>query len=212
MKITDTSPGDQYVNCVDVWGIRASSACFAWQSLHWSAWDPITYNWWMFPLNNTRFKISTFKTIPTILKVKHNIAYNTVIPRIQHRSKFARTTGTLLIFLNLSDTRVLVYQVFFSCADRKLFKANLNPPGIHRSPVFLPTKASDAELWCFLWSFRLNKRLSNQSIRRWLETPSRSLWRHYNALIILSSADPDNGRSTLYGFVTTLQGVIGGNR
>ena len=35
------------------------------------------------------------------------------------------------------------------------------------------TKASEAEL-C------LNKRLSKQSRRRWLETPSRSLWRHCN--------------------------------
>ena len=28
-----------------------------------------------------------------------------------------------------------------------------------------------------------NKRLSKQSIRRWFEMPSRSLWRHYNGLI-----------------------------
>ena len=41
------------------------------------------------------------------------------------------------------------------------------------------TKASDAELWCFLWS-RLNKRLSKQSWDWWVETPSRSLWRHCN--------------------------------
>ena len=33
------------------------------------------------------------------------------------------------------------------------------------------TKASDAELWCFLGSLR----------RWWFETPSRSLWRHCNA-------------------------------
>ena len=47
------------------------------------------------------------------------------------------------------------------------------------SPVIPPTKASDAELWCFLWSV-LNKRLSKQSRRRWFDTPSRSLWRHRN--------------------------------
>ena len=40
------------------------------------------------------------------------------------------------------------------------------------------TKASDSELWYFL---RLNKWLSKQSIRRWFETPSCSLWwRHCN--------------------------------
>ena len=38
------------------------------------------------------------------------------------------------------------------------------------------TKASDAELWCFLWS--VSKRLSKQPWDWWFETPSRSLWRH----------------------------------
>ena len=41
------------------------------------------------------------------------------------------------------------------------------------------TKASDAELWCFL-DLRLNKRLSKQPMLRWSKTPSRSLWRHCN--------------------------------
>ena len=36
-----------------------------------------------------------------------------------------------------------------------------------------------AELWCFLWSVP-EKRLSKQSRRRWIETPSCSLWRHCN--------------------------------
>ena len=39
------------------------------------------------------------------------------------------------------------------------------------------TKASDAELWCFLWP-RLTKWLSKQSRRRWFEIQSHSLWRH----------------------------------
>ena len=41
------------------------------------------------------------------------------------------------------------------------------------------TKASNTELWCFLY-LRLNKRLSKQSRRWWFETPSRPLWRHCN--------------------------------
>ena len=41
------------------------------------------------------------------------------------------------------------------------------------------TKASDAELWCFL-DLRLNKRLSKQWWGWWFETPSRPLWRHCN--------------------------------
>ena len=41
------------------------------------------------------------------------------------------------------------------------------------------TKASDAEPWCFFYLL-LNKCLSKQSIRRWYESPSCSLWRHRN--------------------------------
>ena len=41
-----------------------------------------------------------------------------------------------------------------------------------------PTKASDAELWCFFFDFALNKRLSKQSWSWWFETPSRLSWRH----------------------------------
>ena len=40
-------------------------------------------------------------------------------------------------------------------------------------------KASDAELWCFLWSTP-EQMLSKQSRRRWFKTPSCSLWHHCN--------------------------------
>ena len=44
------------------------------------------------------------------------------------------------------------------------------------------TKASDAELWCFLWS--VPEQTVEQKMRRCrFETPSRSLWRRYNCRI-----------------------------
>ena len=43
------------------------------------------------------------------------------------------------------------------------------------------TKASDAELSCFLWS-ALNKRLSKQWQGWWFETPSCPLWLHCNGV------------------------------
>ena len=46
------------------------------------------------------------------------------------------------------------------------------------------TKASDTELWCFLWSAPLNRRLSKQSWGWWFEMPLHSLWRHCNGHII----------------------------
>ena len=42
------------------------------------------------------------------------------------------------------------------------------------------TLASDAEIWCFLWSAP-EQTVHQTSRRRWFETPSRSLWRHSNA-------------------------------
>ena len=46
------------------------------------------------------------------------------------------------------------------------------------------TKASDAELWCFLWFCALNKLLSKQSWGWWFETPLCSLWGHCNVYVL----------------------------
>ena len=54
--------------------------------------------------------------------------------------------------------------------------------GIHRSPMNSPHKASDAELWCFLW-FGPGQTVEKGSRRRWFETTSRSLWRHCRTLM-----------------------------
>ena len=48
------------------------------------------------------------------------------------------------------------------------------------------TTASDAELWCF-FDLCLSKRLSNQSRRRWYETPPRALWCHCNEATFYST-------------------------
>ena len=46
-------------------------------------------------------------------------------------------------------------------------------------------KASDAELWCFLWSAP-DKLLGKQSWGWWFETVSSSLWRHCNVVCVQS--------------------------
>ena len=43
----------------------------------------------------------------------------------------------------------------------------------------LLTKASDAELWCFLWS--TPEKIIKQSRRRWFETPLHLIWRRCSA-------------------------------
>ena len=66
--------------------------------------------------------------------------------------------------------------------------------------------------------WRLNKRLSKQSRRRWFETPSRSLWRHCN---VVPNSDPmiraaagsyGVQRVTLVQFLMCETGQIGGFR
>ena len=52
-----------------------------------------------------------------------------------------------------------------------------NSPFIVEFPA---QKASDAELWCFYFDLHMNKLLAKQSWGWWFETPSVSLWRHYN--------------------------------
>ena len=59
--------------------------------------------------------------------------------------------------------------------------------GIHRSPVNSPHKSQ----WCGALMFSLicvlNKRLGKQSWGWWFETPSRPLWRHFNAHLLYIS-------------------------
>ena len=51
------------------------------------------------------------------------------------------------------------------------------------------------------FDLRLNKRLSKQSIRQWIETQSRPLWRHGNVLAVSSDS-----------FTLLLQGCFIGDR
>ena len=50
--------------------------------------------------------------------------------------------------------------------------------GTHRLPVDSPHKGQWRRTLILFFYLRLNKCLSKQSIRRWFETPSHSLWRH----------------------------------
>ena len=48
------------------------------------------------------------------------------------------------------------------------------------SVVNSPHKGQERGALNIFFYLRMNKRLSKQSRRRWLETPSHSLWRHYD--------------------------------
>ena len=55
--------------------------------------------------------------------------------------------------------------------------------GIHRSPLNSPHKGQWRGTLMFFFNLRLDKWLSKQPRRHWLETPSRSLWRHCNVIV-----------------------------
>ena len=70
-------------------------------------------------------------------------------------------------------------------SNGNIFRVTGHLCGEFTGPWWIPrTKASDEELWCFLWSAS-HKRLSKQSPGWWFETPSRPLWRHCNELAYL---------------------------
>ena len=73
------------------------------------------------------------------------------------------------------------YWIMITSSNGNIFRVTGHLCGEFTGHRWIPrTKASDAELWCFLWSAP-NKRLSKQSWGWWFETPSWSLWRQCDA-------------------------------
>ena len=56
--------------------------------------------------------------------------------------------------------------------------------GIHRWPVNSPHKGQWRRALMFSFICALNKRMSKQLLGWWFETPSRSLWRHCNVVVV----------------------------
>ena len=70
------------------------------------------------------------------------------------------------------------YMVTSSNGNR--FRVNSPLWGQSTGHMWIPlAKASDAELWYFLWS-ALEQKFGQTMRRRWFEKPSRSLWRQCN--------------------------------
>ena len=72
------------------------------------------------------------------------------------------------------------YWNMMASSNGNIFRVSGPLCGEFTGPRWIPrTKASEAELWCFL-GLRLNKRLSKQSWCWWFETLPRPLWRQRN--------------------------------
>ena len=62
----------------------------------------------------------------------------------------------------------------------------------------LPAQRPVTQSFDVFFDLRLNKRLSKQMWGWWLETPSRSLWRHYNVVQVDSRVQNHKATSTVY--------------
>ena len=86
----------------------------------------------------------------------------------------------VLLAYTITTIPVVGDRNMMTSSNGNIFRVTGHLCGEFTGPRRIPhTKASDAELWCFL-SSALNKRLSKQWWSWWFETLSRPLWRHYN--------------------------------
>ena len=98
------------------------------------------------------------------------------------------------LILSYYDTDFKIYDIYIennmytvhSCCACMMTSSNRNifrvTGPLWGEPTVTPlTRASDAGLWCFLWS--APEQIVEQTIEcRWSQTPWWSLWRHYNGI------------------------------
>ena len=143
-------------------------------------------------LNYECFQISKFwlfiLTTPLLLTEKHRVIISTL------DSNRYLLLNKSMIYRDVYQVHAVLFAFFRICItsyDTMMKSSNGNifcctgplwreSTGDRRIRL---TKASDAELRCFFY-LRLNKCLSKQSRHRWFETPSCSLWRHYQRHVI----------------------------
>ena len=107
------------------------------------------------------------------------------------------STGEHSLRISRRITHLLYLYFLFSwwrhemetCSASLAFYAGNSPVTEGNSPVTgeFPSHRPVTRSFDVFFDLRLNKRLSKQSRRRWFETPSRSLWRHCNAVF---NSDP----------------------
>ena len=88
--------------------------------------------------------------------------------------------------ISFLNRRLTIWVVMMMSSNGSIFRVTGALCGEFTGHRWIPlTKASDAELWCFLWPVRWWM-LSKQSWGWWFETPSSSLWPHCNGYLIAS--------------------------
>ena len=99
-------------------------------------------------------------------------------PTLSFGQVHVQTDGITFEIYYLKDM-IVQYTAMMTSSNGNIFRVTGHLCGKFTGPRWIShTKASDAELWCLLWS----KQLSKQWRGWWFETPSWSLWRHRNGI------------------------------
>ena len=107
--------------------------------------------------------------------------YDTTWKRLPHYWPFDRRIHQWISFAKASDVQpFILWHHMMTSSNENIFRVTGHLCGEFTGPRWIPrTKASDAELWCFLWSAS-EKRLRKQWWGWWFDTSSRPLSRHCN--------------------------------
>ena len=91
-----------------------------------------------------------------------------------------RTSYSFHWRLFLEAQLTMSHDGMMTLSNGNIFRVNGPSRGEFTGQQWIPlTKASDAELWCFLWSAP-HQTVEKKSRRRWFDTPLRLLWCYCN--------------------------------
>ena len=137
--------------------------------------DPYTL-----PPTHVNERSITAKSHKRQLFVQQLILANGIIEAL-HYQPFVRSNHGWHIWCNNDYVRQVPNTLYMmTSSNGNIFRVIGHLCGKFTGPRWIPrTKASDAELWCFLWSAS-DKRLGKQSWGWWFETLSCPLWRLCN--------------------------------
>ena len=157
---------------------------------HWPLWAESTDEWWV-PLTKGQQRRKCFHLMASSCKTKQNIIQSLTVYYITAMISLMSTRSVGYLGCQFQGLSVCIHSVkwsvlYFSMmtsSDGNIFRVTGFLCGEFTGHWWIPLlKASDAELWCFLWSAPLDKRLGKQSWGRWFEKPLHSLWSHCNVL------------------------------
>ena len=146
-------------------------------------------------LDVTQGDFSILLSYRGIAKQKSNVKYRLISLHLMiFISNSTDSENCLLLIFNTNPTEFSWWRLQLETFSTSLALSAGNSPVTSEFPHKRPVTRSFA----VFFDLCSNKRLSKQSRRRWLETPSRSLWRHYNVVWFNQSLKSSTLRTSRY--------------